>query len=200
MTGAGHTHTGIGIALSVYYFSYNKASEFISDRTFLTDSSFDMYILMLVAVVSAFLCISGATAPDWLEIRKKTGGTVIKHRTITHWVLLWVLLYLFGLKIDDWDLLSSWTSIEDPFIINVIGLIALSFAVGGLLHLLTDLPNKMGIPILLPNQRFCLHAWKSGRNEQFLITISYVFSIFYIGIDTEVIIFNYAKLFSLLGM
>ena len=39
------------------------------------------------------------------------------------------------------------------------------FGIGGLLHLLVDLPNPMGIPILTPTRRFSLKLWKSGKFE-----------------------------------
>lgn len=199
MTGAGHTHTGIGLSISIYYFSYKTLSEVVSERTFLTNTGFDMYLLIIVALISAFVCVSGATAPDWLEIRKKGGGTVIKHRTITHWVLLWVLLLALGLNITNLEILSDTILSSDLFLLSSLGALIVGFSAGGLSHLLTDLPNKQGIPILFPNQRFCLYAWKSGRNEQFLITMAYVFSIFYIGIDSEIIRIDTQKLLTILG-
>lgn len=200
MTGAGHTHTGIGLSIAVYYYAYNKMAETVGERSFLTNTNFDMYLLMALSIVAACLCISGSTAPDWLEIRKKGGGTVIKHRTITHWVLIWILLLTFGLTIDRLDFINnSWLG-QNVFIRDIIGVLIAGFTIGGLTHLITDLPNKQGIPILFPTQKFCLYAWKSGRNEQFLITISYLVSFFYIGMDTRVIIVDYSRLLTILGL
>ena len=58
----------------------------------------------------------------------------------------------------------------------------IGFSLGGLLHLLVDIPNPMGIPILTPYNRFSLKLWKSGKFENFICFILLFVNLYYIGI------------------
>lgn len=71
----------------------------------------------------------GSTAPDWLESLAHRLGYRIKHRTITHYVSLWVLGMLFSLFVIDFHGILFW------------------FAFGGLTHLFCDALTVMGVPI-----------------------------------------------------
>lgn len=107
---------------------------------------------------AVFFCLIGGTAPDWLEIArtdKETGvrTSIIPHRTITHWLPLWLIL----LAVSIWNM---------PGFFAAAGV---GFAVGGLTHLLFDIPNPMGIPVLNPNKNISLNLWRSGKNEWLLI-------------------------------
>ncbi len=167
MTGQGHTWSGISLIPAVYY------------KTF---SSFNNHIISLIAV---FFLIIGATAPDWLEIRKKDGGTRIKHRTITHWLPLWVGAFCLSLYMMN----NQSVTISDITINfnDYLSSVLLGFSMGGLLHLLVDWPNPMGIPVLTPYSRFSLHLWKSGKNEYLIVTTIALFSFFYVGISTDIV-------------
>lgn len=178
MTGAGHTHTGIGMSIGIFYASY----------VYGCDQN------IFIALASAFICISGATAPDWLEIRKKGGGTVIKHRTITHWVLLWVGALYLGYYMLETQMFGNLYFEDKQIAVQAISNGLIAFTIGGLSHLLTDFPNKMGIPIFLPNQRFCLGWWKSGNSEPFLISLSYIASFIFISVDTGFVVFDFSKI------
>lgn len=172
MTGKGHTWTGIALSLSGFYFTYNHLG---------TES-------IGLSLLSMFFIIIGATAPDWMEIRKANGGTVIKHRWITHWAVLWVAAF-----IGSYYLFQNPTVLIKGYSINIpdfISISLLAFSAGGLLHLLVDLPNPMGVPIITPNMRFSLHLWKSGKQEYLLVTLVMLFSFFYIGIDSGVVSIN----------
>lgn len=76
----------------------------------------------------------------------------IKHRTLTHWLPLWLALEALGL----WHHHALWAA-------ALIG-----FAAGGLTHLLFDLPNPLGVPILSPVHRASLRWWKSGEHDGLL--------------------------------
>ncbi len=123
--------------------------------------------------------ILGGTAPDWMEIRKSNGGTVIRHRTITHWLPLWLCAFFFvlGILTKNSNLYDIWNFdiISSHFWAFLFG-----FSIGGLLHLLVDIPNPMGIPILTPNRRFSLKLWKSGKFEIPIVTAFLLFSLYYI--------------------
>jgi membrane-bound metal-dependent hydrolase YbcI (DUF457 family) len=105
----------------------------------------------------------GGTAPDWLEIawwRSKKRGKRrlwITHRTLTHWGIPWVMLLWY-----------SFVSL------NSVGWapVAFGFAAGGLMHLLTDWPNPMGVPWIY--RRHSLAMWRSGNLEFVVIVISWV--------------------------
>ena len=116
--------------------------------------------LSLAAIPAGYF---GGTAPDWLEIAHAEYSTkyqrwmrksVIPHRTITHWWLVWVALSA---------LLAIW-----PFRFQADTLIRMAgagFVAGAWMHLLMDIPNPTGIPIATPyaKSRFGFGWWKSGN-------------------------------------
>ncbi len=104
--------------------------------------------------------LAGSTAPDWLEIakwdRRGRRHSVIPHRTLTHWPLLWL-----GAA---WLAWSSWT--------GDLRALALAFIAGGLLHLACDILTPMGIPLLLPfSERTSLRFFRSGDGAEFLVIL-----------------------------
>ncbi|MBN6740612.1 metal-dependent hydrolase [Acidithiobacillus sp. MC6.1] len=127
------------------------------------------------ALVAIPTGIIGGTAPDWLEVahaeysqarQQWVRVSVIPHRTVTHWWPLWVLAlaaattlsfpttttyHLFSLRLD-----------PDQFLMPT----CMGFVAGGLMHLLMDLPNPTGIPIVTPfsRSRKSLHLWRSGNH------------------------------------
>ncbi|MHB1631049.1 MAG: metal-dependent hydrolase [Acidithiobacillus sp.] len=115
----------------------------------------------LVAIPAGYF---GGTAPDWLEIahaeystkyQKWMRQSVIPHRTITHWWPVWAALSA---------LLVTWPfqSFQADTLIRIAGT---GFVAGAWMHLLMDLPNPTGIPIVMPRakSRFGLGWWKSGN-------------------------------------
>lgn len=108
------------------------------------------HLLALAAVMAGFW---GGTAPDWLElIPWRKNKRWCAHRTVTHWVPAWAgLFYAAG-----WGLQTWWWCAP-----------LLGFAAGGLVHLLIDWPNPLGIPIVWP--RHSLNLWKSGRADSFVV-------------------------------
>lgn len=104
-------------------------------------------------LVAAVACAMSGSAPDWLEVPWRTwsGGQrrLIPHRRITHWMLGWATLAVV-----------AWWHSGD-----LIWATAFGFACGGLTHLIMDLPNPAGVPILHPWNRFSLNLWRSGQHE-----------------------------------
>lgn len=126
---------------------------------------------------AAIMGLLGATAPDWLELPFLRGEdlhgrplrlSVIPHRTLTHWVPLWLLLLAGGL----------WQAAQLP------GSLAVGFAVGGLTHLLMDVPNPMGVPLWVPWRRKSLRWWRSGEHEIFLVAGSWAIGAFVLTLTT----------------
>lgn len=108
--------------------------------------------------VSAVFVFLGVTAPDWMEVRLLTTDdgnrvSIIPHRRVTHWMLGWVLLLSLAI-----NLLPSFE-----------GSCLLGFSIGGLLHVLTDFPNPMGVPVLHPWSRSSLRWWASGKREWLIV-------------------------------
>lgn len=89
----------------------------------------------VVAPALVPVAILGSTAPDWLEWVLKALGKRVKHRTVTHVVVYWVALMLFGLLVWDWR-----------------GVIA-AFGYGGLTHVLADSLTIAGVPMLPTSER-----------------------------------------------
>lgn len=157
MTGRGHQRFGIYGAL----FFFPIAMDFGLNAAFISLG------IML-----------GAKAPDYLEIRTKN-GTMIKHRTITHYLPLWISLLLCtagSLSIGPLDFLTSKTNAE-PWVWELL----LGYSIGGLIHLLLDIPNPMGIPVFTINKRISLNLWRSGEAEWLLDTIAIAGLLFYLG-------------------
>lgn len=164
MTGRGHSWTGFAVAAAVYKFSID-------------------YNFSPLLAVGAFLI--GVTAPDWLELRRKSGGTLIKHRTITHWLPVWVFMFITAFFFRE---ISSKFNISELFIFNSVNVyyyissFFIGFSLGGLLHLLTDIPNPMGIPILTPNRRFSFKLWNSGKYEVAITFVLFIITMSYVGV------------------
>lgn len=116
----------------------------------------------LLAMLALLAGAWGGTAPDWLEIawwRKKYRGKRrlwIAHRTITHWGIPWIMLLWYSYA----SLNSVWWA---P--------VGFGFAAGGLMHLLTDWPNPMGVPWIF--RRHSLSMWRSGNLEFVVVVLSW---------------------------
>ena len=113
--------------------------------------------------LAAALAFLGATAPDWLEIawfEKGIRRSIIPHRTFTHWLPVWGGLYWWALGL----LAEQWWA---PAL--------LGFAVGGLMHLVMDLPNPSGIRLLHPyRQRATLNWWRGDQMVTPLVLLSWL--------------------------
>ena len=157
MTGKGHFSTGLTFSLSAFLFSKDVGA---------------------ISWLSTIFCLFGVNAPDYLEIRIK-GDTFIPHRTITHWIPIWTGLFLysiFSLNPNYFQFLSDFNLYQ---LGNVEASALLGFSMGGLLHLLFDLPNPMGVPLLTPWHRVSLNLWNSGNREHFIIIFVMLFSLVY---------------------
>lgn len=143
MTGKGHRLTGLGTgffaAALVHTLGFNYTAE-------------------IVAGITAAL---STTVPDWTEIptykRGIRTGTVIPHRTITHWPPLWLgLIYI------------AFNYLEPLPAATLIGV-----CVGALSHILADAPNPLGIPWILPNKRISILGglWRSGEFEKAMVVV-----------------------------
>lgn len=159
MTGKGHTWVSLAFSIATYKIGLQ---------------------LGITPLLVSVATIVGGTAPDWMEIRKKNGGTVIKHRTVTHWLPLWLALFFFtyGLITKNETLYQFYDFNFNQYLLSFL----FGFSIGGLLHLLVDIPNPMGIPILTPTRRFSLKLWKSGKFEVPIVTAFFIFSLYYIGV------------------
>lgn len=115
-------------------------------------------LLHLPELVAAAVATVSVTMPDWIELpyyrNGVRAGSIIKHRTLTHWPPLWLAL-------------GAWGFHED----GLVGAAAVGVATGCLTHILGDAPNPMGIPWLLPTRRLRLGKsgwWRSGAHEPFM--------------------------------
>lgn len=158
MTGKGHFLTGLTFSSSAFLFSKDVGA---------------------ISWLSAVFCIIGVNAPDYLEIRIK-GKTLIPHRTITHWIPIWIVLFFYSI----FSINSNYFNFLVNFNLYKLGIVEasalLGFSIGGLLHLLFDLPNPMGIPFLTPWNRVSLNLWNSGKRENLIVTFVILFSLFYL--------------------
>jgi hypothetical protein len=103
--------------------------------------------------------IAGATAPDWLEIAWWTRGRRlwITHRTATHWGIGWGVALVFAYR--SLPHAHVWTAA------------LFGFACGGLMHLLADWPNPLGVPWIW--KRHSLNLWKSGHCDLIVVALAW---------------------------
>lgn len=177
MTGKGHIQVGIAISISAFYTSFE----------YLTTND-----IFLSGILALFV-ILGSKAPDWLEIQKSDGSTVIPHRTITHWFPIWLGLLFLGFAFKETQGFDSTAISSFPhsqYISDAISLAIIGLSVGSLSHILTDLPNPMGVPLLTPWHRVSLNLWRSGKFEFILVAIFYLISVGWILLDLKIISLN----------
>src|ERR1044071_1999868 len=119
MTGKGHTWVGIVCSIAAFKFAKDHQA---------------------APIIASIATILGATAPDWLEIRKKNGGTVIKHRTITHYFPIWLMLFLIplGYLSQNDFVMNNLPHMPQNYLTYGFLSFLLGFSFGGLTHLLTD--------------------------------------------------------------
>lgn len=151
MTGKGHRLTGIGAgffaAALVHTLGFNYTAE----------------------VFAALAAASSTTLPDWIEIpvHKKgmRAGTLIPHRTITHWPPLWLGLMYF-----------AFYYLEPYYAATLIGI-----CVGAITHILADAPNPMGVPWFWPHKRVSILGglWRSGQFEKTITAVFTAIGVFY---------------------
>ena len=103
--------------------------------------------------------IFGGTAPDWLEVAwwARRRRLWITHRTWTHWGLAWMALLVY-----------SYLELRH----QVWAPVLFGFAAGGIMHLLADWPNPLGVPWIFG--RHSLKLWKSGNCDFFIIAAAWV--------------------------
>lgn len=111
------------------------------------------------SVAACVAGIAGGTAPDWLEVAwwSRARRLWITHRTATHWGLGWIAA-----------LVLAYGSLGHarPFAAAAFG-----FACGGLMHLLADWPNPLGVPWIW--KRHSLNWWKSGRCDLVIVALAW---------------------------
>jgi membrane-bound metal-dependent hydrolase YbcI (DUF457 family) len=142
----------------------SKAEHFRAGATLALVSAALAYCALddsLGALLIAAGCFLGSSLPDQLEIAWHTGGRVkrgwfgprytegtrhslIPHRTITHWLVLWCAVL-------GWVL---WKTLDEPTRLN---LFALGFVMSGWVHVLMDSRTPIGVPLI--------HPWRRTRGS-----------------------------------
>lgn len=144
MTGMGHRLTGVGAAfIAAALMRFNSGTE-------------------AQQVIAWFVAMGTTRIPDLIEFPTFQNGyiknSLIPHRTITHWPLLWIALWWYCNTFGGY-----------------IAAAGLGIAVGAMTHILWDAPNPMGIPWFLPHKRLSFGRrglWRSGRGD-YLIAVFY---------------------------
>jgi len=113
----------------------------------------------LLTIAAFAMGALGGTAPDWMEVAwwARTHKLWITHRTWTHWGLAWIALL-------------AYTYVHLPH--HVWAPPLFGFAAGGIMHLLADWPNPLGVPWIF--RRHSLRWWKSGRHDLIVIAAAWL--------------------------
>ena len=101
------------------------------------------------AVLATLGAALGSRAPDAMELPIGEHFRAIPHRTITHWLLLWVAVAVgCGYQLIATEM-AVWAA-------------PLGFAIGCIGHITGDWLTPMGIPVLHPVRRHSLRLGASG--------------------------------------
>ena len=143
MTGAGHRLTGVGAAFIA------------AGLMHLLDGS------EVQQVIAWFVALGTVRIPDSIEFPTYQNGfkkdSLIPHRTITHWPILWVGVWWYCSTLGDYPEAAG-----------------LGLAVGALTHIVCDAPNPMGIPWILPHKRVSIGRrglWRSGKGDYLIAAV-----------------------------
>jgi hypothetical protein len=122
------------------------------------------HVWVLLSFIAA---VAGGTAPDWMEVAwwSRTRRLWITHRTVTHWGIGWIVLLVLSYR---------WLGHQHP-----LAAVAFGFACGGLMHLLADWPNPLGVPWIAG--RHSLNWWNSGHCDLLIVGASWVAAWFVAG-------------------
>lgn len=121
----------------------------------------------IVALLWTVGIMMGASAPDWLEgvkrnARGKEVSRLFKHRSLTHWIPLWLAL--------GWGV---WHQAHLPWYAECL---ALGFIASALLHILVDSCSKSGIPLIWPygKSRLQLATYSTGSFSEWVFALVFV--------------------------
>lgn len=111
------------------------------------------------SILSLFAGLLGGTAPDWLELAwwSRSRRLWITHRTLTHWGIAWIFLLAYSY-------LALGHELWAPLLFG--------FSAGGVMHLLADWPNPLGVPWIFG--RHSLKWWRSGRCDLIVVVSSWL--------------------------
>jgi inner membrane protein len=116
------------------------------------------------------VAILGSTAPDWLEWLLAAVGKKVKHRTVTHYVVLWIFGVLFGVFIFDFHHIIT------------------AFSLGGLSHVLADAFTVQGVPLAWWSvSRFTLFGgrFRTGQPGEYFVSGAVIIICFALAMVTR---------------
>ena len=114
---------------------------------------------LIWSALSFCAAVLGGTAPDWLEVAWWTRARRlwITHRTLTHWGVAWIVLLVCSYRLLG---------------VHPLAALSFGFACGGLMHLLADWPNPLGVPWIV--SRHSLNWWNSGHCDMLIVGAAWV--------------------------
>lgn len=100
------------------------------------------------------VAVLGATAPDWLEFVSKLLGRPVRHRTVTHILIIWFFAFVAAIFFDPIGIFSA-------------------FAWGGLTHIICDSLTVSGVPFSpYSDRRFHLFGGRlrTGDPSEYIVS------------------------------
>ena len=173
MSPTGHLITAA--SLSTAYMRFNTVSwaEGISNlpKSIIEAQSIEPHSSTAITLIGLGILL-GARGPDRLEFpvfnkRKKVRMSLIPHRTLTHWPLLWGILT--GLS------LFCMANTQDTLFVAM-SYVGLGFCVASWLHLAMDIMTPSGIPLYSPfGQKTSLNIYKTSSVGEWCCIFFFVF-------------------------
>jgi membrane-bound metal-dependent hydrolase YbcI (DUF457 family) len=173
MSPIGHLITAA--SLSTAYMRFNAVSwtEGISNlpKSLIEAQTIDPHSSAAITLIGLGILL-GARGPDRLEVPvfnkgKKVRMSLIPHRTLTHWPLLWAILT--GLS------LFCMVKTQDTLFIAM-SCVGFGFCIASWLHLAMDIMTPSGIPLYSPfGQKTSFNIYKTSSLGEWCCIFAFVF-------------------------
>jgi inner membrane protein len=159
MRGSVHAACGIGVMI---YLNVTHLEDVV-----LLNQSANVMTMSMAPMVSTFTAMIGSYMPD-IDIENSKMGRkagflskMLTHRGITHTLLVPVLLAL----------LIRYMLTFPPLLLPTVAV--LGFGIGWLIHIVADMFNSKGVPILWPLTKSHIHiaAFKTGTWHEFVFIV-----------------------------
>lgn len=174
MTRWGHFLTSASLAFAIYESAQTPENP-LAQIASVTSTLISTDELYAPRTLGPFMCAAGVMVgsmlPDQLEFARYNNqerASVIPHRTLTHWPLLW----LAGLSLSAYGLLDwvgSW---------YIAAVFSLGLCLSALLHLALDFGSQSGIPLYHPAGRptsLAIYATGAPSELMAIVVVSGVF-------------------------
>jgi inner membrane protein len=161
MTKFSHAITAIGMTAVIFWMDDRNIIDL--QALLLGDALLTAWMAYVLFGVGSIL---GSSSPDWLELARYDDdqrSSLVKHRTLTHWMPLWILL--------------GWSETQLHMIVFPYGsLILFGFIYSAMIHIIFDALSNSGVPFLTPygKGRIKIPLYSTGKLSEYVVLSLFV--------------------------